>query len=159
MLAEGASFSAIQQKLGTAAPTIIRWKQRFLASGIDGVDVWDAIEDTRAQAENMKLRASLMLALRDHIEREGLRQSQAAKLLAVTQPRISDLMRGKIDLFAIDTLVNMLASAGLGGEMRIGATGFKERKSRGQPGDRPLARLPDEPAAYPEPRLRAAPGS
>src|SRR5271157_4647324 len=83
-------------------------------------NVWDAIEDTPAQAENMRLRASLMLALRDHIEREGLSQSQAAKLLAVTQPRISDLIRGKIDLFAIDTLVNMLASAGLGVEMRIG---------------------------------------
>jgi len=83
-------------------------------------NVWDAIEDTPAQVENMRLRASLMLALRDHIEREGLSQSQAAKLLAVTQPRISDLIRGKIDLFAIDTLVNMLASAGLGVEMRIG---------------------------------------
>lgn len=82
-------------------------------------NVWDAIEDTPAKAENMKLRASLMLALRDHVEREGLSQSQAAKLLAVTQPRISDLMRGKIDLFAIDTLVNMLASAGLDVEMRI----------------------------------------
>src|ERR1700757_1616261 len=38
MLAEGASFSAIKQRLGTTAPTIIRWKQRFLASGLDGLD-------------------------------------------------------------------------------------------------------------------------
>ena len=91
-------------------------------------NIWDGIEDTPAQAENMKLRASLMLALRDHIEREGLSQSQAAKLLAVTQPRISDLMRGKIDLFAIDTLVNMLASAGLGVEMRIGAIRVQREK-------------------------------
>jgi predicted XRE-type DNA-binding protein len=82
--------------------------------------VWDAIEDTPAQAENMKLRSSLMMALKDHIAREGLSQSQAAKLLGVTQPRVSDLMRGKIDLFALDTLVNMLAAAGLHVEMHVG---------------------------------------
>jgi predicted XRE-type DNA-binding protein len=46
-------------------------------------------------------------------------QSTAAKLFGVTQPRISDLMRGRIDLFAIDSLVNMLAAAGLRIEMNI----------------------------------------
>lgn len=83
------------------------------------VSVWDAIEDTQAQAENMKLRSSLMMALKDHIAREKLSQSQAAKLFGVTQPRVSDLMRGKIDLFSLDTLVNMLASADLRVEMRV----------------------------------------
>jgi predicted XRE-type DNA-binding protein len=81
--------------------------------------VWDAIEDTPAQAENMKLRSVLMTALRDHIVQAGLSQSEAAKVLGVTQPRISDLMRGKIDLFALDTLVNMIAAAGLHVEMRV----------------------------------------
>jgi predicted XRE-type DNA-binding protein len=81
--------------------------------------VWDAIEDTPAQAENMKLRASLMMALRDQIERRGLTQSEAARAFGVTQPRISDLMRGKIELFGLDTLVNMLAAADLHVEMRI----------------------------------------
>ena len=81
--------------------------------------VWDAIEDNPVQAENMKLRSSLMIALQQHIKTQGLTQAQAAKLFGVTQPRISDLTRGKIDLFAIDTLVNMLASAGLHIEMRI----------------------------------------
>jgi predicted XRE-type DNA-binding protein len=75
--------------------------------------VWDAIEDTPAQAENMKLRSSLMMALKDHIASEGLSQAQAAKLFGVQQPRVSDLKRGKIDLFGIDTLVNMAAAAGL----------------------------------------------
>jgi predicted XRE-type DNA-binding protein len=75
--------------------------------------VWDAIEDTPAQAENMRLRSTLMMALKDHIRREGLSQSQAAKLFGVTQPRVSDLTRGKIDLFSLDSLVNMLAAAGL----------------------------------------------
>ena len=82
-------------------------------------NVWDAIEATPAEAENMKLRSILMIALKDYIEREDLSQSQAAKLLGVTQPRISDLMRGKIDLFAIDTLVTMLARAGLHVEMQV----------------------------------------
>jgi predicted XRE-type DNA-binding protein len=81
--------------------------------------VWDAIEDTPAQAENMRLRSALMMALKDHIAREGLSQSQAAKVFGVTQPRVSDLMRGKIELFGIDSLVNMLAAAGLHVELRV----------------------------------------
>ena len=81
--------------------------------------VWDAIEGTPAQAENMKLRSALMLALKDHIAKEGLTQSNAAKLFGVTQPRISDLMRGRVDLFAIDTLVNMLTTAGLRVQLHI----------------------------------------
>lgn len=81
--------------------------------------VWDAIEDTPAEAENMKLRSTLMMALKDHIDRTGLNQSQAAKLFDVTQPRVSDLMRGKISLFGLDALVKMAASAGLHVEMRI----------------------------------------
>ena len=75
--------------------------------------VWDAIEETPAQAENLKLRSSLMLALKQHIEREGFSQTKAAKVFGVTQPRISTLMRGKIELFGLDMLVNMLAAAGL----------------------------------------------
>ena len=68
----------------------------------------------------MKFRATLMLALKTHIAEEGWSQAQAAKLFGVTQPRVSDLLRGKIDLFALDTLVNMVAAAGLHVEMRIG---------------------------------------
>jgi predicted XRE-type DNA-binding protein len=82
-------------------------------------NIWDAIEDTPAQAENMKLRSALIMALKDHIARMGLSQSEAAKLFGVTQPRISDLMRGKIELFGLDTLVNMIGAAGLHVEMRI----------------------------------------
>lgn len=81
--------------------------------------VWDAIEDTPEEAENMKLRSVLMMALKNHIARVGISQSQAAKLFGVTQPRVSDLMRGKIDLFALDALVNMAAAAGLHVEMRV----------------------------------------
>ena len=81
--------------------------------------VWDAIEDTPEEAENMKLRSVLMMALKNHIARVGISQLQAAKLFGVTQPRVSDLMRGKIDLFALDALVNMATAAGLHVEMRV----------------------------------------
>jgi predicted XRE-type DNA-binding protein len=81
--------------------------------------VWDAIEDTPEEAENMKLRSALMMDLKGHINRADLSQSQAAKLFGVTQPRISDLMRGKINLFSLDALVNMAAAAGLRVEMRL----------------------------------------
>lgn len=81
--------------------------------------VWDAIEETPAQAENMKLRSALMMVLKERIGRDGLSQAQAARLFGVTQPRISDLMRGKIELFGLDTLVNMAVTAGLHVEMRI----------------------------------------
>lgn len=81
--------------------------------------VWDAIEDTPAEAENMKLRSVLMMALKNHITRAEMSQAQAARLFGVTQPRVSDLMRGKIDLFGLDALVNMAAAAGLHVEMRV----------------------------------------
>jgi predicted XRE-type DNA-binding protein len=81
--------------------------------------VWDAIEDTPAEAENMKLRSALMMALKDHIADAEMSQAQAAKLFGVTQPRVSDLVRGKINLFGLDALVNMAAAAGLHVEMRV----------------------------------------
>lgn len=81
--------------------------------------VWDAIEDTPEEAENMKLRSVLMTALKNHIARNEMNQVQAAKLLGVTQPRVSDLMRGKINLFGLDALVNMATAAGLHIEMQV----------------------------------------
>jgi predicted XRE-type DNA-binding protein len=81
--------------------------------------VWDAIEETPALAENMKLRSALMSGLQEHFAQNKLSQSQIAKLLGVTQPRVSDLMRGKIDIFGLDTLVNMAARAGLRMELRV----------------------------------------
>ncbi len=81
--------------------------------------VWNAIEDTPAEAENMKLRSALIMALKEHIAGAGLSQSQAAKLFGVTQPRVSDLVRGKIDLFSLDALVNMASTAGTHIEMRV----------------------------------------
>jgi len=81
--------------------------------------IWDAIEDTQEVAENMKLRSTLMTALRRHIVQAKMSQAEAAKIFGVTQPRVSDLMRGKINVFGLDALVNMTAAAGLHIEMRV----------------------------------------
>jgi predicted XRE-type DNA-binding protein len=60
----------------------------------------------------MRLRSTLMIALQERIKHSGMTQTKAAKRIGVTQPRISDLMRGKIDVFGIDVLVNMPTTAG-----------------------------------------------
>jgi predicted XRE-type DNA-binding protein len=83
------------------------------------VSVWDAIEDTPGEAANMKTRATLMMAIAEHIERKAMTQAQAAQLFGITQPRVSDLIRGKVDLFSIDALVNMATAAGLRVELKL----------------------------------------
>ncbi len=65
------------------------------------------------EAENLRIRADLMIALSKLIENRGLTQVQAAKLLGVSQPRVSDLVRGKIERFSVDTLIGMLGAAGV----------------------------------------------
>ena len=65
------------------------------------------------EAEYLKIRSTLMIHLRKAIEAKGLKQTEAAKLLGVTQPRISDLYKGKIHLFSIDTLIDMLTRLGV----------------------------------------------
>ena len=73
-------------------------KQRFSS-------VWDAIEDTPQGAASMRARSTLMMNLAEVIRKQGMTQAQAAALFGVTQPRISDLMRGKVNLFSLDTLI------------------------------------------------------
>lgn len=85
------------------------------------INVWDAIEDTPQEAASMRIRAELMIALQEHIKNTGLTQAQAAKKIGVTQPRISDLMRGKIDLFSLESLVDMITGVGLSIEFTLKA--------------------------------------
>ena len=82
-------------------------------------NVWDAIEDDPEVRENLKLRSELMVALTRHIKRERLTQVQAAKLFCVSQPRISNLIHGKISAFGLDLLVKMAAAAGLRVKMQV----------------------------------------
>ena len=81
-------------------------KQRFGS-------VWDALEDTPQQAASMRARSELMMNLTEVIRERGMTQGDAATMFGVTQPRISDLMRGKINLFSLDTLIDMAATAGM----------------------------------------------
>ena len=74
--------------------------------------VWDAIEDSARDSASMRARADLMITLQEHLRKRGVNQAQTAKLLQVTQPRVSDLMRGKIELFSSDTLIEMLGRLG-----------------------------------------------
>jgi len=75
--------------------------------------VWDAIEDTPQQAASMRAKSALMMELENLIRQRGMTQAEAAALFGVTQPRISNLMGGKIDLFSLDTLMDMATTAGL----------------------------------------------
>jgi predicted XRE-type DNA-binding protein len=90
-----------------------------------------------AAAEHLRLRTELMDAVRDLIRRRGLRQRDAAALFGVAQPRVSDLVRGKLALFSIDTLVDMLAAGGV----RVEAKLHPVRATA-----RPAERATDEPA-------------
>jgi predicted XRE-type DNA-binding protein len=81
-------------------------KQKFAS-------VWDAIEDTPQEAANLRARSALMMSLTEAMKAQGLTQVQAAALFGVTQPRISDLTRGKVNLFSLDALVDMASTAGM----------------------------------------------
>jgi len=73
--------------------------------------IFDDLGFSETESENLKIRAGLMRAIEKYIEDNKLTQASAAKLMGVYQPRISDLLQGKIDKFTIDMLVNMLAKA------------------------------------------------
>jgi predicted XRE-type DNA-binding protein len=78
--------------------------------------VFDALADTPAEAANMTARADLLLAIRERVKTwqamGGLAQEEAAARLGLTRPRLNDLMRGKLDKFSLDALVNIAAAAG-----------------------------------------------
>ena len=71
------------------------------------------------EAANLNVRAMLMVELEKFVREKGLTQKQAAERFDIPQPRISDLMRGKIDLFSVDSLITMLTHAGLKVDVRV----------------------------------------
>ncbi len=77
-------------------------------------DIWDALfEDDPPERERQRLLGDLALAIEKRIKQKGWTQKEAAKLMQVTQPRISNLLRGKLDLFSIDSLTGMAGAAGI----------------------------------------------
>ncbi len=77
------------------------------------------------EAEHLRVRADLLIQIQKALKARGLRQAEAAELLGVTQPRVSDIVRGRIDLFSVDSLINMLAR--LGERVRLVAVPRKKR--------------------------------
>ena len=74
--------------------------------------VWDAIEDTPAEAANMRARSELMQQIAQLVKTSGWTQVEAAQHCGVTQPRINDLLRGRIARFSLDALVNIASALG-----------------------------------------------
>ena len=69
---------------------------------------------SKEESEHLLVRADLLIEVQKVIASRGLKQAEAAKVLQVTQPRVSDLLRGRIDLFSTDALIDMLARLGVG---------------------------------------------
>lgn len=74
--------------------------------------VWDAIADTPEEAANLRVRSELMDKISTLLEGKGWTQAEAASHCGVTQPRINDLLRGRISRFSLDALVNIAAALG-----------------------------------------------
>lgn len=81
--------------------------------------VWDALETDPVQAANLKLRSSLMREISEFVKSQKLTQVEAAKKLGTTQPRLNDVLKGKIDRCTVDRLVNMLESVGYHVELSV----------------------------------------
>ena len=74
--------------------------------------VWDALADTPEQAANLRARAELMQKIAAIVKESGWTQAEAATHCGVTQPRINDLLRGRVSRFSLDALVNLATALG-----------------------------------------------
>ncbi len=83
------------------------------------VSVWDALESTPVEAENMKLRSRLMIEISTAVAAWRVSQTAAAKRLGLTQPRLNDLLRGRLGKFSLDALVALAPRAGLTVRLRV----------------------------------------
>ena len=93
------------------------------------VDIFRDLGFDGAEGASLRIRSELMIAVQRMVDERGLTQDQAAELFGVTQPRVSDVVRGHIDKFTIDALVKMLASAGLEVEVTVShSAAVKARK-------------------------------
>ena len=81
--------------------------------------VWDAIENDQVKAANLKLRSELMMEVSAYVKQSGLTQSKAAEKLGTTQPRLNDVLKGRIEKCTVDRLVNMLAAVGCKVNLKI----------------------------------------
>lgn len=92
--------------------------------------VWDALEDDPAERERLKMRSTLLTALRRKIEGWKVTQSEAAKRLAITQPRLNDLLKGRFNKFSLGALFDLATRAGLKVKLSIDETEKKKASKR-----------------------------
>ena len=83
--------------------------------------VWDLLEDDPVRREKLKLRSELMIMITESIKERGLKQQDAAELLHISQPRVSALLKGKIDEFCLDTLIDLTHRLGLHVSINVAA--------------------------------------
>jgi predicted XRE-type DNA-binding protein len=83
--------------------------------------VWDALEDDPIRRENLKLRSGLMIVIAEAINDRKLKQQEAAELVQITQPRVSALLKGKLEEFRLDTLVDIAHRLGLHVSINVAA--------------------------------------
>ena len=91
-------------------------------SGQVFASVWEALEDSPAAAANMRLRSELLIAVQEVVAAWELTQAQLANRLEVTQPRLNELLRGRIDQFSLDALILLAERAGLTVHMQVERT-------------------------------------
>ena len=84
-------------------------------------NVWDALEDDPVRVENLKLRSALMIEIAERIKDQELTQTQAAEVLHITQPRVSALLKGKINDFRLDSLIDMAHRLGMHVSINVAA--------------------------------------
>jgi predicted XRE-type DNA-binding protein len=82
-------------------------------------NVWDALSDSPEEAASMTMRSNLLIAIEQRVRSWKVTQAVAAKRLGITQPRLNDLLHGKIANFSLDTLVDLAAKAGLSVRINI----------------------------------------
>ena len=73
-----------------------------------------------SEAEHLRVRADLLIALQETVARKGMKQAEIARILGISQPRTSDLLRGRLDLFSSDALIDYLARLGIGVRLTFG---------------------------------------
>ena len=82
--------------------------------------IWDAIEPDKVVAANLKARTELMIAIHKTVLDWNTTQAKAAKKLGLTQPRLNDLLKGRIEMFSLDALINHATMAGLKVRVEVG---------------------------------------
>jgi predicted XRE-type DNA-binding protein len=93
--------------------------------------VWDAIEPDKAVAANLKARSDVMIAIQETVKSWRITQAAAAKRLNITQPRLNDLLRGHIDKFSLDALLNLAPQAEVTVKVEVVRPATKVKKTGG----------------------------